>query len=120
MVAILPRPADFKPDPNHVNSTTPESLGYWDSVLKQCDESNRIYDNQDGDRDVFALRSVIVKSSHLKATLQGRRAEREYSYADANEVKATALARNALGNSVQVPNIYFATKLCKISLPVVL
>jgi hypothetical protein len=65
----LPQPADFKPDPNHINSTTPESLTYWQSVLQQCDESHRIYENLDGGRDVFALGSVIVKSSHMKAVL---------------------------------------------------
>ncbi|KAF2278679.1 uncharacterized protein EI97DRAFT_371953 [Westerdykella ornata] len=103
----FPQPADFKPDPRHINSTTDESLKYWASVLSQCDEKTRVYDNQYGGRDVLALGSVIVKSSHLKAALEGRRAHRDYSYADANEVEATALARSVLGD-VQVPHIYFA------------
>ncbi|XXH04199.1 hypothetical protein Hte_010613 [Hypoxylon texense] len=41
----FPRPADFGPDEKHVNSTTPESLSYWSTVLAQCTELNRIYEN---------------------------------------------------------------------------
>ncbi|KAF1852168.1 uncharacterized protein K460DRAFT_299988 [Cucurbitaria berberidis CBS 394.84] len=106
----LPRPTDFTPDAKHMNCTTPESLGYWFTVLKKCTESNRIYDNQDGGRDVFALGSVIIKSSHLKANPQGRRSHRDYSYADANEVEALALARKVL-DSTKVPQVYFAAKI---------
>lgn len=58
---------------------------------------------------MFALGTVIVKSSHLKKTLEGRRSHRDYSYADANEVAATALARKVLDSS-KVPRIYFAAK----------
>jgi hypothetical protein len=105
----FPQPDDFRPDPQHINSTTPESISYWLSVLKRCDPSVRLYENTDGGRDVFALGSVIVKSTHLKEKLEGRRAERDYSLADANEVEATALARRVLG-SVRVPQIYFAGK----------
>ncbi|KAF2498662.1 hypothetical protein BU16DRAFT_579751 [Lophium mytilinum] len=101
----FPRPDDFKPEPTHINSITPESLKYWASVLGHCDESVRIYDNEDGGRDVFALGSVIVKSSQLKEAL-----ERDYSHADANEVAATDLARKVLGDC-QVPKIYFANKI---------
>lgn len=106
----LPRPDDFKPNPEHVNSTAAKSLKYWRGVLEQCDASTRIYNNQDGGRDVFALGSVIVKSSHMKEVLEGRRAHRDYSYADANEVQATALAKTVL-NNVHVPTIYFANKI---------
>lgn len=101
----LPRADDFKPDRRYFNSTSTKSRRYWASVLKLCDESVRIYDNQDGGRDVFALGSVIVKSSHLKALDQGR----DYSYADANEVKAVALAREVV-KDIRVPCIYFASK----------
>lgn len=76
-----------------------------------CDADTRIYENQDGGRDVFALGSVIIKSSHLKSTLEGRRACRDYSFADANEVKATALVRDVLLD-VAVPEILFADKVC--------
>lgn len=106
-----PRADDFVPDKRHVNSTSPESLEYWTSVIEQCDASIRVYDNIDGGRDVFALGTVIIKSSHLKEKLQGRRAQRDYSFADKNEVEATALARRALGD-VKVPQIYFASKVC--------
>lgn len=104
-----PRTNDFVPDKRYVNSASLESLEYWMSVLEQCDESVRIYDNIDGGRDVFALGSVIVKSSHLKEKLEGRRAHRDYSFADKNEVEATALARRVLGD-IKVPGIYFAGK----------
>lgn len=78
-------------------------------MLQYCTESNRIYENRDGGRDVFALGGVIVKSSHLHQTLEGRKAHRDYSYADANEVEAFRLAGLVLG-SVRVPRVYFAAK----------
>lgn len=104
-----PRPDDFRPDFTYFNSTSDSSLRYWSSVLGLCIESNRIYEGLEGARDVFALGSVIVKSSHLHRELQGRRAGRDFSYNDANEVQATALARTVLKN-VKIPNIYFAGK----------
>lgn len=104
-----PNPTDFRPDERHVNSTTPDSLKYWSQVLQKCTASNRIYESQDGGRDVFALGSVIIKSSHLKSTLEGRKSQRDYSYADANEVKAIGLAEKALG-TIKVPKVYFAAK----------
>ncbi|KAF9768448.1 hypothetical protein IL306_014268 [Fusarium sp. DS 682] len=106
----LPALDDFQPDPKHTKSVSENSLKYWVSVLEICNPSNRIYEGLEGARDVFALGSVIIKSSHLHARLQGRRASRDFSYADANEVKATALARMVL-NDVKVPIIYFAGKI---------
>lgn len=103
------QPDDFHPNPEHILSTSAESLAYWSSVLDRCDASIRIYENTDGGRDVFALGSMIVKSSHLKERLEGRRADRDYSYADVNEVEATTLARKVLGD-VRVPRIYFASQ----------
>jgi hypothetical protein len=105
----FPSPTDFRPDTKHVNSTTSESIEYWSTVLQKCTEINRIYENQDGGRDVFALGTVIIKSSHLKNTLEGRKSHRDYSYADANEVEAISLARKVLG-SIKVPQVYFAAK----------
>ncbi|KAI1321393.1 hypothetical protein F5Y16DRAFT_405211 [Xylariaceae sp. FL0255] len=93
----LPAPDDFQPEPKHINSTSQDPLKYWASGLERA-------------RDVFALGSVIIKSSHLHAQLQGRRASRDFSYADANEVSATALARAVL-KDVKVPIIYFASKI---------
>ncbi|KAI1466425.1 uncharacterized protein F4812DRAFT_460697 [Daldinia caldariorum] len=104
-----PRPTDFKPDAKHINVTTQESLNYWSTVLAQCTEHNRIYENDEGGRDVFALGSVIIKSSHLKPNLEGRRAYRDYSYADANEAEAIRLARNVLGD-IKVSKVYFASE----------
>ncbi|KAF2688156.1 hypothetical protein K458DRAFT_467804 [Lentithecium fluviatile CBS 122367] len=92
----FPRPDDFKPEGRYINSTTPESLEYWCSVLQKCTETNRPYENQDRGRDVFAPGTVIIKSSHLKGALRGRRSHRNYSYADVNEVGATAFARKVL------------------------
>ncbi|KAF4439483.1 putative phd transcription factor protein [Fusarium austroafricanum] len=71
----LPALDDFQPDPEHTNSVSEDSLKYWASVLDLCNPSNRIYEGLEGARDVFALGSVIIKSSHLHAQLQGRRAE---------------------------------------------
>ncbi len=107
---FLPRPDDFTPDPAYVNSTTPEALRYWAAVLERCSPSNRVYENDDGGRDVFALGSVIIKSSHLHASVAGRRACRDYSLADANEVAATALVRALTTTDVQVPEFYFSSK----------
>jgi len=88
----LPRECDFRPDDRYIKNYSDEALVYWETVLLKCTPDVRIYENQDGGRDVFALGSVIVKSSHLKESLNGRKAHRDYSLADANEVKATELA----------------------------
>lgn len=106
----LPASDDFQPDPKHTNSVSEDSLKYWASVLDLCNPSNRIYEGLEGARDVFALGSVIIKSSHLHARLQGRCANRDFSYADTNEVKATALERTVL-KDVKVPIIYFVGKI---------
>ncbi|KAF1982895.1 hypothetical protein K402DRAFT_339375 [Aulographum hederae CBS 113979] len=108
----LPRTNDFKPDLRHVNSRSPKSLQYWAFVLEQCNASNRIYENIDGGRDVFALGGVIIKSSHLRERLEGRRACRNYSFADKNELQATAIAKRSLTSvKLRVPEIYFADKI---------
>ena len=104
----LPQPDDFKPNPAHIGSTSAKSLSYWSSVLDSCSAVYRIYENEEGCRDVFAFGSVIIKSTHLQGRSEGdQQAQRDYSLADANEVKATALAREAL-KDVRVPRIYFA------------
>ena len=104
-----PKLDDFRVDPQHVNSQSTAALQYWASVLGLCDESVRIYPADQGGRDVFALGSVIIKSSHLHNSGDGRHVETDYSYADANELQAIVLARNAL-NDVRVPDIYFSGK----------
>lgn len=112
----LPRADDFQPDPAHINSSSGESLRYWEEkVLGSCDASNRVYENTGGGRDVFALGGVIVKSSHLRSDLSkgGRRSTRDYSYADKNEIRAVELAREAL-SGIKIPVIYFADKVCNI------
>lgn len=106
----FPASDEFQPDPDYTNSDSEDSLKYWASVLDLCNTSNRLYEGLEGGRDVFALGSVIIKSNHLHARLQGRRASRDFSYADANEVKATDLARTVL-KDVKVPIIYFAGKI---------
>lgn len=103
----LPHATDFTPDSQHINSVTPESVAYWASVLSKCTVENRIYDNETGGRDVFALGRVIIKSTHLKAD-----PGRDYALADANEVAATALAGPVLeAIAIRVPKIYFASKI---------
>lgn len=104
-----PQPNDFRPDPQHIQSYSESSIKYWNSIIEQCTPNIRIYENTDGGRDVFALGTVIVKSSHLKPQLEGRRSSRDYSLADENELEATKLARRAL-TEVKVPEIYFAGK----------
>lgn len=73
-------------------------------MVDLCDESIRICPADESDRDVFALGTVIIKSSHLHDT-----PETDYSYADANEVVAILIAKNIL-RDVTVPKIYFAGK----------
>ena len=98
---------DFHVDLEHIESDSEASLQYWESVLAKCDDSVRIYPAGEGGRDVFALGSVIVKSSHLHP--KGEQ-ETDYSFADANEVAATALARGILGD-IHVPKMHFAGRL---------
>ncbi|KFY35567.1 hypothetical protein V494_05801 [Pseudogymnoascus sp. VKM F-4513 (FW-928)] len=105
----FPRHDDFQVDPQHINSQSTASLQYWASVIELCSESVRIYPADEGHRDVFALGSVIVKSSHLHALANGEIKEIDFSYADANEVQAIAIAKNVL-KDIRVPEIFFAGK----------
>lgn len=104
-----PKPDDFRVDLQHVNSQSTDSLRYWASVISLCTEEIRIYPADEGGRDVFALGSVIVKSSHLHAREDAQYTEIDFSYADANELEAIALAKTVL-KDVKVPEIYFAGK----------
>lgn len=104
-----PKPDDFRIDRQHVNSYSTESLHYWASVLILCDRSVRIYPADDGGRDVFALGSIIIKSSHMHTQQGTKYAEIDYSYADANELEAITIAKTVL-KDVKVPEIYFAGK----------
>ncbi|CEJ61207.1 hypothetical protein PMG11_09744 [Penicillium brasilianum] len=90
-----PKADDFRVDPKHVNSHTTDSL----CVI-------RIYPADEGGRDVFALGSVIVKSSHLHAQYT----EIDFSYADMNELQAIELANPVL-TEVKVPEVYFTSKI---------
>lgn len=102
-----PKPDDFRIDRQHVNSHSTESLHYWASVLTLCNDSVLIYPGVDGGRAVFALGSIIIKSGHLY-TQQGTK-EIDYTYSDANELQAIAIAKTVL-KDVRVPEIYFAEK----------
>lgn len=106
----FPRQDDFRVDLQHANSQSVAALQYWTSVIDRCDESVRIYPADEGGRDVFALGSVIIKSSHLHNPSNSQRTEIDYSYADANEIQAIAIAKNIL-KDVRVPDIYFAGKI---------
>lgn len=109
-----PKHDDFRVDPQHVNSQTADSLRYWARVLSLCTEEIRIYPADGGGRDVFALGSVIVKSSHLHAREGAEYPEIDFSYADANERRAIALAKAVL-KDVKVPRIYFAGKVLRLA-----
>lgn len=104
-----PKPDDFHIDRQHVNSHSTESLQYWASVLDLCTESVMIYPGFDGARGVFALGSVIIKSSHLHRQQDTKYIEKDYTYADANEIQAIAIAKTVL-QGVRVPEIYFSGK----------
>ncbi|KAF7558502.1 hypothetical protein G7046_g5650 [Stylonectria norvegica] len=104
----FPQSDDFHPDSQYVLADSAESLQYWADVLDLCTSNTRIYEDPDG-RDVFALGRVIVKSCHLHDTAEGWGSARDFVLADANEVEAAALARNAL-KEVKVPDIYFSGK----------
>lgn len=104
----LPWEGEFKPEKRHINSKRPESLEYWENVLRMCVEKRRVCPGSNGARDVFALGSVIIKSSHLKPPIEAI-ACRDYSFSDANEVNALRLAREVL-KDIQVPEIFFAGK----------
>lgn len=104
-----PKPDDFRIDSQHINSQTTDSVRYWASVIQLCTEEIRIYPADEGGRDVFALGSVIVKSSHLHARGDTTYMEIDFSYADANETQAIALAKTVL-KGIRVPDIYFAGK----------
>jgi hypothetical protein len=104
-----PKSDDFRVDLQHVNSQTTDSLRYWTLVVNLCTKDIRIYPADEGGRDVFALGSVIVKSSHLHARGGAPCTEIDYSYADANEARAIALAKTVL-KDVIVPEIYFSGK----------
>ncbi|CAM1501507.1 Fc.00g034910.m01.CDS01 [Cosmosporella sp. VM-42] len=100
-----PHADDFKVESHFVMSNTSEARRYWESVLRKCTESRRIYTGDERGRDVFAYGSVIIKTGHLHIS-----EERDYSYADANEVKAIELASRVLVG-VKVPQVYFSGKL---------
>lgn len=110
----FPRQDDFRVDAQHINSLSTASLEYWTSVVKLCNESVRIYPADEGGRDVFALGSVIVKSSHLHNSGNGQIKEIDFSYADANEVQAITIAKSIL-KDVRVPEILFAGKVRALS-----
>ncbi|KAJ5404002.1 hypothetical protein N7509_003873 [Penicillium cosmopolitanum] len=101
-----PKPDDFRVNFQHINSQTTDSA----SIISLCTEEIQIYPANERGRDIFALRGMIVKSSHLHARNGTTCIEINYSYADANEIRAITLAKTAL-NGVRVPEIYFAGKI---------
>ncbi|KAJ5159351.1 uncharacterized protein N7500_009002 [Penicillium coprophilum] len=104
-----PKPNDFRIDRQHVDSHSTESMHYWVSVLTLCNQSVMIYPAEEGGRDVFALGSIIVKSSHMHTQQGTKYTEIDYSYADANEIQAINIAKTVL-KDVRVPEIYFTGK----------
>lgn len=109
------RQNDFCIDLQHVGSQSNEALNYWASVIDLCDHTARIYPADDGGRDVFALGSIIVKSSHLHKQRSTTYGDIDFSYADANEIQAINIAKSSL-KDVKVPEIYFAGKVFVIAI----
>ncbi|KAI3322292.1 hypothetical protein HD806DRAFT_536757 [Xylariaceae sp. AK1471] len=103
-----PCPGEFVPNPPPGPSTSDVVVRYWEGIIRdQCTSANRMYEIE-GWRDVFALGSVIVKSSHLSATPP----HRDHALADANEPAAIALAGDRLHEmGIQAPKIYFQGKI---------
>lgn len=99
-----PNDDDFRVDLRFANSTSAEPLAYWNSVVALCTPDICIYPADEGGRDVFALGTVIVKSSHLHAE-----EELDWTFADANESKAIELAKAVLLD-IKIPEIYFTGK----------
>lgn len=112
-----PKPDDFRLDPQHVNSHSADSRKYWASVLNLCNNAVMIYPADEGGRDVFALGSVIVKSSHLHARAGVECSEINFLYADANEIEAITLARGVL-KDIRVPEIYFSGKVISLNVEI--
>ncbi|KAI1766587.1 kinase-like domain-containing protein [Hypoxylon sp. FL1150] len=108
--SYLPEYDDFQVDPKHANSRSKKSLKYWASVLAYCDETNKVDTKGDG-WDMFALGNVVVKSNHLRPNEpeDGQDLAIDWSYSDANEIRAISLAKKALGD-VKVPTVYFSSK----------
>ncbi|PGG99461.1 hypothetical protein AJ80_09347 [Polytolypa hystricis UAMH7299] len=100
-----PRDEDFKPDPSHINPTKSESLEYWENVLRKCDADSRLNAPAPGQRDTFALGSVIIKSDHLSAQPAG-----DYRAIDANEIAATKLVEDVLAN-IRSPKYYASARI---------
>lgn len=97
---------DFRPLPEHVGSTSSDSLAYWKAVLKRCTDAERIYPNDSGGRDVFALGGVILKSSHLNED-RGR----DYAPSRRERGRGHRSFRPALAElQIRVPETYFEGK----------
>ncbi|CAH0049065.1 unnamed protein product [Clonostachys solani] len=101
----FPKPNDFRVDLQHINSHSEDSLKYWASIVARCNESAQIFPAGEGGRDVFALGSVIIKSSHLHQEM-----EIDYTYADTNEVQSISIAKTVL-KGVRVPEIFFSGRI---------
>ncbi|KAI1100859.1 hypothetical protein F4804DRAFT_344400 [Jackrogersella minutella] len=94
----------YETDPAKIPATDLHAYGV---IFSQCTPANRMYDVE-GWGDVFALGSVIVKSSHLSAAPP----HRDHTWSDANEPVAIALASDALREiGIRVPTIYFQGKI---------
>ncbi|KAI1411209.1 hypothetical protein F5Y13DRAFT_165947 [Hypoxylon sp. FL1857] len=103
-----PCPDDFVPSPPPGPSTNDDVIRYWERViLDKCTQANRMYEVE-GWRDVFALGSVIVMSSHLSV----KPPEKEHALRDANDQAAIAVVGDCLREvGVQVPTVYFQGKI---------
>lgn len=96
-------------NPRYANLQSPDAMQFWNSVLRLCSESVRIWPADEGGCDVFALGSIIVKSSHLHYSLKI-----DYTYADVNDIHIIATVKWTL-KDIRLPDIYFAGKILNLS-----
>jgi COMPASS component SPP1 len=99
-----PHPDDFTPEYDDWYSSERDAIPYWTQILEQfCTSENAL--NEPGTRIAFAVGKVIVRIDQSEAT--GSAVE-QYSYLNANELRAARKAEEVLKNlGVAVPKILF-------------
>ncbi|OAL75138.1 hypothetical protein A7D00_0736 [Trichophyton violaceum] len=103
---LVPSAAEnFCPDARHILSSSPESIKYWEAILDRCNTSTRITKPHIGQRDVFVVGNITIKSDHLDPG-----GGSGYHLLDANEVAAVKLVKDAIPD-IQVPQTYFNSKI---------
>ncbi|KAJ5272483.1 kinase-like domain-containing protein [Penicillium angulare] len=103
----------YEADPEKIPATDLYAdVAFYGRYHPQPDDfpaENRIYPADEGGRDVFALGSVIIKSTHLHEHEHPGSREIDFSYADANEASAILQAK-AILTDIKVPATWFYGK----------